>query len=391
MPHYDPIIGLPDFKVISISEPKGIEIVVEYLGKAACPHCQGGDLRKKDSFDRRLKHNSIGLQRSVLLLRSHKFECRGCGRYFNQRFPGIRLRFRGTEPFREEVAIKHRQGFSKSCSAEFFDISSSTVERCFRGFLTTKDSHRQNAQCPRVLGIDEKFFTKKKGFMTTLCDLRKRKVFDLMLGRSELALKDKLLKIPGRNRCRVLVMDLSETFRSIAKTYFVNAMIVADRFHVVKLVNLQFLRTWGELDERGRKSRGLVSLMRRHPKNLKPEQKLKLEKYFAEHPAIGALYDFKQHLMELVLARVSTRNQARVLIGQFLKAIELLKDSGFKHMRTLGETLANWQQEIVRMWRFSKTNSITEGFHNKIEEIIRRAYGLRNFENLRLRVLESCS
>ncbi len=33
---------------------------------------------------------------------------------------------------------------------------------------------------------------------------------------------------------------------------------------------------------------------------------------------------------------------------------------------------------------------ITEGFHNKMEMISRRAYGFRNFENYRLRVLAHC-
>ena len=42
------------------------------------------------------------------------------------------------------------------------------------------------------------------------------------------------------------------------------------------------------------------------------------------------------------------------------------------------------------MWRFSKNNGITEGFHNKMEVISRRAYGFRNFENYRLRVLTHC-
>lgn len=379
MPHYDPIIGLSDFKLLSTREPGAIELFVEYTGRTACPHCNSEKLRKKETFLRRLKHTSIGLQRSVLVLRSHKFQCRSCGRYFNQRFPGIKPGFRCTEPFREEVAIKHQEGLSKSASARIFRISSSTVERCFKHYLELKASHRQNAHCPRVLGIDEKFFTKKAGYMTTLCDLKKNKVFDLILGRSELSLKEKLLKIPERHRCKVIVMDLSETFRSIARKYFTNALIVADRFHVVKLINLQFLRTWGELDEEGRKNRGLLSLMRRHPENLKPEQAARLQKYLDKHPPIRAIYEFKQHLMCLVLARVSTVRQARKLIPAFLEAIEMLKNSGFKHMKTLGETLENWQEEIVRMWRFSKSNSITEGFHNKMEEILRRAYGMRNF------------
>jgi hypothetical protein len=38
------------------------------------------------------------------------------------------------------------------------------------------------------------------------------------------------------------------------------------------------------------------------------------------------------------------------------------------------------------MWRFTRSNGITEGFHNKMETLSRQAYGFRNFENYRLRV-----
>jgi len=60
------------------------------------------------------------------------------------------------------------------------------------------------------------------------------------------------------------------------------------------------------------------------------------------------------------------------------------------HLQQLGYTLDNWKEEIARMFRFSKTNSITEGLHNKMEMISRRAYGFRNFENYRLRVRVQC-
>jgi len=39
---------------------------------------------------------------------------------------------------------------------------------------------------------------------------------------------------------------------------------------------------------------------------------------------------------------------------------------------------------------FTKSNGITEGFHTKMEMISRRAFGFRNFENYRLRVLALC-
>ncbi len=58
---------------------------------------------------------------------------------------------------------------------------------------------------------------------------------------------------------------------------------------------------------------------------------------------------------------------------------------------TLGKTLDSWKGEVVRMWRFTKTNGITEGFHRKMKLIQRRAHGFRNFENYRLRVKVLCS
>ena len=43
-------------------------------------------------------------------------------------------------------------------------------------------------------------------------------------------------------------------------------------------------------------------------------------------------------------------------------------------MVTLGKTLESWREEVLRMFRFTKSNGILEGFHNKMEMIPRRAY-----------------
>ena len=42
------------------------------------------------------------------------------------------------------------------------------------------------------------------------------------------------------------------------------------------------------------------------------------------------------------------------------------------------------------MWRFTRNNAITEGFHTKMELLQRQAYGFRNFNNYRLRVRVLC-
>jgi transposase len=131
--------------------------------------------------------------------------------------------------------------------------------------------------------------------------------------------------------------------------------------------------------------------MRRHPQNLKSaEQTEQLWRYLDENTAIGEIYRFKEKLMELLLIKKRTRQGCEPLISRFLKAIRELKSSKIASLVSLGETLESWSEEIAAMWRFTKNNGITEGFHNKMETLSRRAYGFRNFESYRLRVRVMC-
>ena len=168
-------------------------------------------------------------------------------------------------------------------------------------------------------------------------------------------------------------------------------MIVADRFHVVRLVNHHFLKTWSQIDEVGRKNRGLMYLMRMHEwTRMKDKSRSNLIRYLNENPALKAVYDFKQSLMKLILTRVYNRHQAVPKVKEFLEKIGALKMSKFRNLETLGNTLESWGEEIVRMWRFSKTNSITEGLHRRMDEIRKRANRMHNFNNYRLRVKAYC-
>ncbi len=185
-------------------------------------------------------------------------------------------------------------------------------------------------------------------------------------------------------------MDLSETYRSIVKKHFPNAMIVSDRFHVVRLVQHHFQKLWGQVDPLGRRNRGLLSLFRRNRKNMSEEQARRLEGYFKKVPAIGVFDELQQKLLRLLRIKGINKSMARQLIPELLECVLKLKESGMETLQTLGRTLESWIEPIGRMWRFRKTNSITEGFHTKMEMISRRAYRFRNFNNYRLRVIAHC-
>lgn len=396
MPPDSSLLGLPQFEIQrsdGLERVEGVEFVriwARYVGPVACPHCGSSNLRTKDTKERLLRHASFGLRPCMLILETHKYRCTACGKYFNQRFPGIGKGRRSTEPFRRQIFVQYHEGISQKTLASRERLGSATVYRWSQDFYDLKLRERQNDPCPRVLGIDEHFFSKKDGYATTLCDLGKRKIFDVTLGRSEKSLEPYLNQLVGKDRVRVICMDLSTTYRSIVRKHFINALIVADRFHVIRLVNQRFLETWAQLDPKGRANRGLFSLMRRLPKNLKPEQWERLKAYLKDHPAIEAVYAFWQQVGRLLRLKHRTARHCRRLIPLFLKCLRELRSSGFAPLRQLGETLDSWKDEIVRMWRFTKNNGITEGFHTKMEMISRRAFGYRNFENYRLRVRVLC-
>ena len=113
--------------------------------------------------------------------------------------------------------------------------------------------------------------------------------------------------------------------------------------------------------------------------------------YLAERPALERIYGFKQRLCSMLLQKHRTRKQCRKLVPRLLRAIVELRPSGLAQLVTLGDTLHTRSAWAPRMWRFTRSNGITEGFHNKMETISRQAYGFRNFENYRQRVQVLCS
>jgi transposase len=391
MPVSESILNLPCLQISTCEDRNPVVIEAVYHGAVKCPHCDGDRLRKKSPFVRRVRHESIGERLVWLKLLGYKYHCQTCGRYFRQRFPGLLPYQRATEPFKEEVCRDHHGGICQRTLGERRRLGTATIERWYHRFLERLMAERKNDLCPRVLGIDEHFFTRKKGFATTLCDLGKRKVFDVVLGRSEASLQGYLAGLKGKERIRVVCMDLSPTYRSLVRSHFPHALIVADRFHVIRLIGHHFHKLWRQIDPAHRWNRGLLSLLRRRADRLDAEQVQRRDQYFKTHPAIAALYHFKQELWELLRPSGLNPSACRARIRQLLSCIQQLKDAPFPGLVTLGNTLDDWKEEIARMWRFSKNNGITEGFHNKMEMISRRAFGFKNFDNYRLRVRACCS
>lgn len=385
------VVGLPGYQLTGSERTSaGVRLQVSYIGATSCPHCQGTTLRNKGKYERTVRHLDVGGRATEMVIEARKWRCAPCGRQFRQPLPGIPRYQRASEGFQRQIYEQHLDGISCRRLSQRRRLGAATVDRYFQRCLRRQFGEWHSTRCPKILGIDEHFFTRKKGYATTLCDLKKHRIYDVVLGRSEASLAKYLERLEGRDAVRVVCMDLSSTYRALVRRYFPNAQIVADRFHVIRLINHHFLACWRQLDPAGAKNRGLLSLMRRHRHHLSPDQQLRLSTYLDERPALSAIYDFKQQLCTLLTIKHQTRRQCQPLVPRLLAAIVELRQSPFASLAKLGETLFSWRQEIMTMWRFTRNNGITEGLHNKMEVISRQAYGFRNFQNYRLRTKVLC-
>ncbi len=358
---------------------------------SVCKKCSVKSSIVYEHKTRTIQHSSWDTKTTWLKVSQRRFKCKPCGARFWERLPGILPYFRRTEQLRGQVARAALRGHDNKGVSHDFKLGEATVQRDINRFTFLRNQEKLSNICPEYLGIDEHFFTKKKGYATTFCDLKRSKIFDIRLGKSEKSLNRYLTKLKHKERCRVVCIDLSPSYRAIVSKHFPDAKIVADRFHVIRTVNHHFIELWKLLDPPGRKNRGLLSLFRRNPSKLSSDQVENLDKYLNSVPGLKQSYEFRNQINQLLNTKTLNYEGMKPAIKQFSFMVEQLKSSGFVPMITLANTFESWQEEILRMLRFTKNNGITEGYHNKMEVISRRAYGFRNFENYRQRVLLQCA
>lgn len=383
-------IGLPDYEVLE-EKDKRSRTLIKVATKLApkCPHCGGDRLHSKGRYERRVRHLPCCGLDSEVVVQTRRYRCLDCERHFVPSLPGIRPWYRFSEPYREWIYQQHEDGICASRLAWRQRISAPTVSRTYAAFTARKARERQRQECPPILGIDEHTLHRNGTYVTTFCDLRRHKVFDVAEGRSTRELIGFLRGLKGRHKVRVICIDLSNAYRDLIRKWFPNAILVSDRFHVVRIAMHHFTELARELAGI-RYDRAFLRLFRTRPDRLTDRQKERLQALFKRYPVLKPFYEKMREICDLLNHKGQSKASCRRHIKALFSHIDDLRAYNFHQLHTLAKTLTSWAEPIAAMWRFSRSNSITEGFHRKMKLIQRRAYGFRNFNNYRLRVIAQC-
>lgn len=365
---------------------------VEYISprRVVCPQCRSSTLKLYDHYSRQAAFINDEGARRTLLIKAKRYKCQHCTYLFREPIEGLLPKKRSSEQYRQAIAHEYIKSVNNKTIALEFNLSQSTVERIIHERVELKIKEALSYPAPLIIGIDEHSIHKGRKFATTIADLANHRVYDIIEGKSLASLESRLKSYQDRDKVNMVCMDLSHSYRSIVRRCFPNAKIVADRFHVIKMIQYHFMEFCKQAQESIRWKKPIIYPLRKKASNLKPREQQTLNHLFEKNPAIGICYEFKEQLCDLLLLKTQTMKQCRRHIRKLKEIMGMLSHQAPLELQKIGATLRTWYAPIIRMWRFSKNNGITEGFHRKMKLIQRRAYGYRNFENYRLRVLVEC-
>jgi transposase len=224
---------------------------------------------------------------------------------------------------------------------------------------------------PTRIGIDEHLFKHEpklnlRRFVTMIVDHKNKRLMEVVHGKSADELRAALDYIPGRENVQWVALDMSDSYRNFARDFFPNARLVADKFHVLRLVTPAIHRYLKAL-ALPREALPLYRVLRRNPLKHSPEWRWRLRTWLADKPALRELVAIREALFRLY--RTKGYGRAKDALTRLTDA---MAHSSLPEVRTLRNTLLRWRREVLGYFLSRLTNARTEGFNGKAKLVIRR-------------------
>ena len=333
--------------------------------------------------DEPLRQNGLWLK-----IHQHRYFCKTCHKPFTEPVSIVWPRRRTTQRFRKYIGSLCENIVDLNRVRSIHRVSSGFIYQVYYSQVAIKLRERMNQEWPEVLGVDEHFFRRVKGegtqFVTMLTDVKKRRLFEVAMGKNTKLLMEQLAFVPGREKVKVVVMDLSSGYRAFAQKFFPNAKIVADKFHVLRLLNPAIMKAGKQIHGH----RQELALRRRllfNRQNLDYFVRSEIDAYLKSYPVLNDLYRAKEKLYQIY--RTRGINKASCALNNLIAE---LKDSKIPELVTLAKTLKRWAEAVLGYFGHRYTNAITECLNNRGKLVQKRGYGFKSFKNYRLRVLSAC-
>lgn len=275
--------------------------------------------------------------------------------------------------------------------AKTLNLDWKTVKRIDKEMLQETVIGLENAN-PKRIGIDEIAYKKGHNYLTVVRDLDLGKVIWVGEKRTKETL-DKFFAELGKEKSKKIILAVMDMWDPYIKSIHENTIadIVFDKFHISKVINecLDNVRK-KEFAKAGKQKRIEMKhkrfLILSRPNHLDKEDKETLDTLMKDNQPLYKAYLLKEQILDIF----STATWGNA-IGRIIKWINNVEESGIEAFNKAVKRIWNYFYGIINYFRYKVTNAGSEGFNTKINVIKRRAYGFRDIEYFRLKILQSCS
>jgi transposase len=243
----------------------------------------------------------------------------------------------------------------------------------------------------RQIAIDEISVGKGHHYVTVVLDLDSGAVVHVGDGKGGAALEPfwKRLRASGA-KIKAVATDMSPAYIDAVTTHLPNATLVFDRFHVIKLYNekLSDLRRdlYRQLEDTTQKDvlKGIRWLLLKRHEHLDPSRNepQRLQKALRLNTPLAIAYYLKDELNEIW--EQDDQETAQALMMDWILYAE---STDIPMLHKFAKTLRLHSLGILAYYDYPISTGPLEGTNNKIKTMKRQAYGFRDPEFLKLKIL----
>src|SRR3954468_20694752 len=354
-----------------------------------CSACGSPQVQSRGRVERRFRTVPIGSRATFVVLPVPRVECQACGVVRQVKIPFADPRRSYTRSF-ERYALELGRRMTIRDVARHLGVGWDVIKD-----IQKRDHSRRFAKPKlkhlRHIAIDEIAVAKGHRYLTVVLDLDSGAVVFVGDGKGAKALKPFWKRLRGsKAKIEAVAMDMSQAYRQAVSTHLPEAKIVFDRFHVMKLFNEKISDLRRALyheatDVMQRKVlKGTRWLLLKAAENLDEEkdEETRLKEALALNQSLAVAYYLKEDLRQF-WEQPGKKFGTSFLDGWIRRA----EASVVRMLQQMAETVAAHRSGLLAYYDARITSGPMEGTNNKIKTMKRRAYGFRDKEFLKLKIL----
>lgn len=380
------------FKYIDIQDDTIRIFVVPKHDVVMCPVCSRLTSKLVDTTPKAYKDLNILNRICYIEIDHRRFECSECSKTFMEplAFTGPNRHY--TKRFESEVYECCKETNAVYAGAKY-GIDDKTAASIYQSVAQQKLEIQTPSHPVEEIGIDEISMHKgHKDFVLVITDITNKRVLEVLPDRKKETLKEYLsgLSASVKSGIKAVAIDLWNAYRSAVEEELPNAMIVADRFHVMQSLN-KALDTCRKKEKRASKDEEIWKhakyTLLKNQEDLSDKERIILARVCSASKSLKTCYELKESF-RAIFNDTDSRNEAqKKLYAWIFDVIEADLDQYYSFVKTL----LNWGDNIINYFLKGLSSGFVEGVNNKIKLIKRKAFGFVNFENFRTKIRDCFS